>query len=69
MLFNATFNYIRLYCGSQFYWWKKTEYPDKTNDVSQFTDKFYHIMLYWVHLVMSETQTHNHSGDRHLLHR
>jgi hypothetical protein len=30
----------KLYRGSQFYWWKKAEDPEKT------TDKLYHIMLY-----------------------
>jgi len=41
MVFDANFNNISVYRGSQFYWWRKLECPKKTTDLSQVNDKLY----------------------------
>jgi hypothetical protein len=64
MVFNATFNNISVISWQSVFWVRKPEYPEKTNNLSQVTEKLYH-SIYRVHLAMTWIKTHNFSSDSH----
>jgi len=56
---------FQLYRGGQFYWCMTLEYPEKTQELTQVTDKLYHIMLYLMHIAMSGIRTYDTTCDSH----
>ena len=38
---------------SQIYWWRKLDFPEKSIDQLEVTNKFHHKTLYRIHIIMT----------------
>ena len=73
LAFNTTFCNIStvfwLCCYGQFYWRRKLEYPEKTTDLPQVTDKLLSHNVETNLCNRGRNETHNFSGERQQLQR
>ena len=69
MAFNASFNHISAVLRRSVLLMEETGESGENYRPAASYGKRYHILLFRVHIVMSEIQTHNFRGDKHGLHR